>query len=84
MGTARATPTAPYCRWRQAEALVAAGVPRAEASDPLRTRTSSALGSEGRWVRASLEPLAERARLDLTPLRAASSSASRAYRRPSA
>ena len=29
-------PLAAYCRWRQAEALVAAGAPRAEAGGPLR------------------------------------------------
>jgi DNA-binding CsgD family transcriptional regulator len=36
LGAARAPPLAAYCRWRQAEALVAAGASRAEASRPLQ------------------------------------------------
>ena len=36
LGPAERPPLAAYCRWRQAEALVAAGASRAEASVPLR------------------------------------------------
>ena len=60
-------PLAAYCRWRQAEALVAAGAPRAEASVPLRDAYAVAARIGAQPLLNELELLAERARLDLTP-----------------
>jgi DNA-binding CsgD family transcriptional regulator/tetratricopeptide (TPR) repeat protein len=60
-------PLAAYCRWRQAEALVAAGASRAEASVPLRDAHAVAARIGARPLAAELELLAQRARLDLTP-----------------
>ena len=60
-------PLAAYCRWRQAEALVAAGAPRAEASVPLREASAVAARIGAQPLLNELELLAERARLDLTP-----------------
>ena len=60
-------PLAAYCRWRQAEALVAAGASRAEASVPLRDAHAVAARIGARPLTAELELLAQRARLDLTP-----------------
>ena len=60
-------PLAAYCRWRQAEALVAAGAPRAEASVPLRDAYTVAARIGAQPLLNELELLAERARLDLTP-----------------
>ena len=62
-------PLAAYCRWRQAEALVAAGASRAEASAPLARRTPSPPGSARSPLLRELELLAERARLDLDAAR---------------
>jgi DNA-binding CsgD family transcriptional regulator/tetratricopeptide (TPR) repeat protein len=59
-------PIAAYCRWRQAEALVAAGAPRAEASVPLRQAHAVATRLGARPLLRELELLAERARLDPT------------------
>jgi DNA-binding CsgD family transcriptional regulator len=60
-------PLAAYCRWRQAEALVAAGAPRAEASAPLREAHAVATRIGAQPMLRELELLAERARLDPTP-----------------
>jgi DNA-binding NarL/FixJ family response regulator len=60
-------PLAAYCRWRQAEALVAAGA-RAHATEPLRTAHAVAARLGARPLLRELELLAERARLDPTPL----------------
>ena len=60
-------PLAAYCRWRQAEALVAAGAPRAEASVPLREAHAVATRIGAQPLLRELELLAERARLDLAP-----------------
>jgi DNA-binding NarL/FixJ family response regulator/tetratricopeptide (TPR) repeat protein len=60
-------PLAAYCRWRQAEALLAAGASRAEASVPLRDAHAVAARIGARPLAAELELLAQRARLDLTP-----------------
>jgi DNA-binding CsgD family transcriptional regulator/tetratricopeptide (TPR) repeat protein len=59
-------PVAAYCRWRQAEALVAAGAPRPEASVPLRQAHAVATRIGARPLLRELELLAERARLDPT------------------
>jgi DNA-binding CsgD family transcriptional regulator len=58
-------PLAAYCRWRQAEALVAAGASRAEASGPLRHAHAVAARLGAAPLAEQLELLAQRARLDL-------------------
>jgi DNA-binding CsgD family transcriptional regulator len=65
-------PLAAYCRWREAEALVAAGASRAEASVPLRTARDVAARIGAKPLLRELELLAQRARLDLAPAEAAS------------
>jgi DNA-binding CsgD family transcriptional regulator len=60
-------PLAAYCRWRQAEALVATGAPRAEASVPLREAHAVATRMGAVPLVRELELLAQRARLDLAP-----------------
>jgi DNA-binding CsgD family transcriptional regulator len=60
-------PLAAYCRWRQAEALAAAGASRAEASVPLREAYAVAARIRARPLLRELELMAERARLDLAP-----------------
>jgi DNA-binding NarL/FixJ family response regulator len=60
-------PLAAYCRWRQAEALVAAGASRAEASGPLRQAHAVAARIGATPLAEQLELLAQRARLELTP-----------------
>ncbi len=60
-------PLAAYCRWRQAEALVAVGAPRAETSVPLREASAVAARIGAQPLLNELELLAKRARLDLTP-----------------
>jgi DNA-binding CsgD family transcriptional regulator len=60
-------PLAAYCRWRQAEALVAAGAPRAEATVPLREAHAVATRLRAQPLLRELELLAERARLDPAP-----------------
>jgi DNA-binding CsgD family transcriptional regulator/tetratricopeptide (TPR) repeat protein len=63
-------PLAAYCRWRQAEALVAAGATRREATAPLRDSHAVASRLGARPLLRELELLAERARLELvTPER---------------
>jgi DNA-binding CsgD family transcriptional regulator/tetratricopeptide (TPR) repeat protein len=59
-------PLAAYCRWREAEALVAVGASRTEASVPLRAAHSIATRLGAQPLLRELELLAERARLDLT------------------
>ena len=59
-------PLAAYCRWRQAEALVAAGASRTEASAPLREAHTVATRIGAKPLLRELERLAERARLDLS------------------
>jgi DNA-binding CsgD family transcriptional regulator/tetratricopeptide (TPR) repeat protein len=58
-------PLAAYCRWRQAEALVAAGASRAEASEPLRKAHAVAAWIGARPLAEELQLLAQRARLEL-------------------
>ena len=60
-------PLAAYCRWRQAEALVASGASRAEASLPLKEAHTVAARIRAQPLVRELELLAQRARLDLTP-----------------
>jgi len=59
------SPLAAYCRWREAEALVAAGGSRAVASAPLRAAHTVAARIGAKPLLRELELLAERARLDL-------------------
>jgi DNA-binding NarL/FixJ family response regulator/tetratricopeptide (TPR) repeat protein len=61
------SPLSAYCRWRQAEALVAAGASRVEASVPLRQAHAVATQLGAKPLADELERLAERARLDLVP-----------------
>jgi DNA-binding CsgD family transcriptional regulator/tetratricopeptide (TPR) repeat protein len=65
-------PIAAYCRWRQAEALVAAGASRAEASVPLRDAHAIAARIGASPLTRELGLLAQRARLDLAPPEAGS------------
>jgi DNA-binding CsgD family transcriptional regulator len=58
-------PVAAYCRWREAEALVAAGASRTEASVPLRKAHAVAARIGAKPLLRELELLAQRARLDL-------------------
>jgi tetratricopeptide (TPR) repeat protein len=58
-------PLAAYCRWREAEALVAAGASRREASAPLREAHAVAARIGAKPLLRELELLAERARLEL-------------------
>jgi len=60
-------PEAAYCRWREAEALVAAGASRREASVALRDAHAVADRIGARPLRLELQMLAQRARLDLSP-----------------
>jgi DNA-binding CsgD family transcriptional regulator/tetratricopeptide (TPR) repeat protein len=60
-------PLAAYCRWRQAEALVAAGASRAAASRPLQQAHAVAARIGAKPLSAELELLARRARLELAP-----------------
>jgi DNA-binding NarL/FixJ family response regulator len=65
-------PFGAYCRWRQAEALAAAGASRTEAAVPLRQAHAVAARLAARPLLRELELLAQRARLDLAPPQAAS------------
>ena len=58
-------PLAAYCRWRQAEALVAAGASRAEVSEPLKQAHAVAARIGAAPLLWELELLAQRVRLDL-------------------
>jgi DNA-binding CsgD family transcriptional regulator/tetratricopeptide (TPR) repeat protein len=64
-------PIAAYCRWRQAEALVAAGASRTEAAVPLQQAHAVAARIAAKPLIRELELLARRARLDLAPPQAA-------------
>ena len=78
-------PLAAYCRWREAEALVAAGASRAEASVPLREAHAVAARIGAQPLLRELELLAQRARLDLAPAgRASRRTRARRWRRSSA
>jgi DNA-binding CsgD family transcriptional regulator/tetratricopeptide (TPR) repeat protein len=65
-------PLGAYCRWRQAEALVAVGAARTEAAVPLRQAHVVAARIGAKPLLRELELLAQRARLDLAPPPAAS------------
>jgi DNA-binding CsgD family transcriptional regulator/tetratricopeptide (TPR) repeat protein len=65
-------PLAAYSRWRQAEALVALGASRIEAGAPLREAYAVAARIGAKPLLHELELLAQRARLDLAPMEAAS------------
>ena len=56
-----------YCRWRQAEALVATGAAEAEAAAPAQAAQAVARRLGARPLQQELERLAQRARLDLAP-----------------
>src|SRR6185437_2795480 len=58
-------PLAAYCRWRQAEALIASGASRTDARAPLHAAYEVATQIKAAPLRHELELLAERARLDL-------------------
>jgi DNA-binding CsgD family transcriptional regulator/tetratricopeptide (TPR) repeat protein len=60
-------PLAAYCRWRQAEALVASAANRTEASAALAAAHAVATRIGAAPLGAELERLAGRARLDLAP-----------------
>ena len=62
-------PLVAYCRWRQAEALVAAGAPPADAAVPARAAHAVAQRLSARPLQEEVERLAQRARLDLVPPR---------------
>jgi DNA-binding NarL/FixJ family response regulator/tetratricopeptide (TPR) repeat protein len=60
-------PIVAYCRWRQAEALVAAGAPGADTALPARAAHATAQWLGARPLQDEIQRLAQRARLDLTP-----------------
>jgi DNA-binding CsgD family transcriptional regulator/tetratricopeptide (TPR) repeat protein len=60
-------PVVAYCRWREAEALVAVGACRTEADVPLRAAHAVAVRLGAKPLQRQLELLAERARLNLEP-----------------
>jgi len=60
-------PLVAYCRWREAEALVAAGASRTEAGAPLREAYAVAARIGAKPQLQELELLAQRSRLDLAP-----------------
>ena len=64
-------PLVAYCHWRQAEALVAVGASRTEASVPLREAHAVATRIGGKPLLRELGLLAQRARLDLASPEAA-------------
>lgn len=66
-------PLMAYCRWRQAEALLAGSASRTEATVPLREAHAVAARIGAKPLLRELELLAQRARLDLAPPEAASS-----------
>lgn len=68
-------PIAAYCRWREADALVAAGASRVEASVPLRDAYAVATRLGARPLAEGVELLAQRARLDLASPEAESTEA---------
>jgi DNA-binding NarL/FixJ family response regulator len=60
-------PLAAYCRWREAEALVAAGASRTEVSVPLGEAHSVAARIGAKPLLRELELLAQRGRIELAP-----------------
>ena len=60
-------PMVAYCRWRQAEALVAAGASASDAAVPARAAHATARRLGARPLEREIERLAQRARLDLAP-----------------
>jgi DNA-binding CsgD family transcriptional regulator/tetratricopeptide (TPR) repeat protein len=58
---------AAYARWRQAEALLANGAARVQAGPPLRQAWATASGLGARLLRAEVESLGRRARIDVAP-----------------
>ena len=60
-------PIAAYCRWREAETLVAAGASRTEAEAPLQEAYAVAARIGAKPLLQELELLALRSRLDLAP-----------------
>jgi DNA-binding CsgD family transcriptional regulator/tetratricopeptide (TPR) repeat protein len=60
-------PLVAYCRWREAEAIVATGASRREASAPLGRAHAIAARIGAKPLLLELELLAERARLELAP-----------------
>jgi DNA-binding CsgD family transcriptional regulator len=68
-------PLAAYCRWREAEALVAAGASRTEAGAPLREAHAVAARIGAKPLLRELELLSQRAHLDLAPPKAVVSDA---------
>jgi DNA-binding NarL/FixJ family response regulator len=60
-------PMVAYCRWRQAEALVAAAAPAADAALPARAAHAVAQRLGARPLQDEIQRLAQRARLDLAP-----------------
>jgi DNA-binding NarL/FixJ family response regulator/tetratricopeptide (TPR) repeat protein len=65
--TLQRPPIVAYCRWRQAEALVAAGAPAADAVLPARAAHATAQQLRAQPLQEEIERLAQRARLDLAP-----------------
>ena len=76
-------PLVAYCRWREAETLVAAGSPRTEASVPLREAHAISARIGAQPLLRELELLAQRARLDLTPPASGTAEAPPDWRKPS-
>jgi DNA-binding NarL/FixJ family response regulator len=60
-------PMVAYCRWRQAEALIAAGASAADAALPARAAHATARRLGARALQQEIERLAQRARLELAP-----------------
>jgi DNA-binding CsgD family transcriptional regulator/tetratricopeptide (TPR) repeat protein len=60
-------PLAAYCRWREAEALVADGASRTEVGMPVREAHAVASRIGAKPLLREIELLAQRARLDLAP-----------------
>jgi DNA-binding CsgD family transcriptional regulator len=58
---------AAYAHWRQAEALLAAGVPRDQAAPPLRRAWTTASALKAQLLLAEVESLGRRARIELAP-----------------
>lgn len=60
-------PIVAYCQWRQAEALVAAVAPTADAARPARAAHATAQRLWARPLQEEIQRLAQRARLELAP-----------------
>ena len=77
-------PLVAYCRWREAETLVAVGASRTEAGAPLREAYAVAARIGAKPLLEELDLLAQRARLDLEPPERESAVRRRAWSRLSA